>query len=314
MSEKKEFEIVQHTTMNYLEIFMVEMTARSPHGHDDLEIGILLDGKLTMFTELEQYDLEAGDIYIINRYQIHSFLNKGSENQILAFRMHTDFYRRIDQQLGFLRFVDGIIRNGELHDELYKTLFECAACYFSASAHNDIKCSSLLMDAIYQLLTSLPYTITSEKESTAAKNNSRRLNRITDYISEHYMEHISLKDIADLEHITTYHASHFITNMLGISFQEYLNNIRFEHAFQLIQKSDFSILDVCLETGFSNSRYLNQMFVKNLGCNVKEYRKMQKKPHLIGAALPTDNIQKRYSFEQAAFEFERFKTSFSPSL
>ena len=55
MSEKKEFEIVQHTTMNYLEIFMVEMTARSPHGHDDLEIGILLDGKLTMFTELEQF-------------------------------------------------------------------------------------------------------------------------------------------------------------------------------------------------------------------------------------------------------------------
>ena len=30
-----------------------------------------------------------------------------------------------------------------------------------------------------------------------------------------------------------------------------------------------------------------------------------KKPHLIGAALPTDNIQNRYSFEQAAFEFNR---------
>lgn len=307
MSDKKEFEIVRHTTMSYLEIFMVEMTARSPHGHDDLEIGILLEGALTLFTELEQHELHAGDIYIINRYQIHSFLNKSSNNLILAFQVHTDFYRRIDQQLGFLRFENGIIRSGELHDRLYQTLFECAAVYFSASAHNDIKCSSLLLDALYQLLTDSQYTITSEKENAAAKNNSRRLNRITDYISEHYTEHISLQDIADLEHITTYHASHFIKHMLGISFQEYLNNIRFEHAFRLIEKSDFSILDVCLETGFSNSRYLNQMFEKNLGCSVKEYRKMPKKPHLIGAALPTDNIQNRYSFEQAAFAFNRLR-------
>lgn len=305
MSDKKEFEIVRHTTMSYLEIFMVEMTARSPHGHDDLEIGILLEGSLTLFMELEQYELHAGDIYIINRYQIHSFLNKSSKNLILAFQIHTDFYRRIDQQLGFLRFENGIIRSGELHDRLYQTLFECAAVYFSSSIHNDIKCSSLLLDALYQLLMDSQYTITSEKENAAAKNNSRRLNRITDYISEHYTEHISLQDIADLEHITTYHASHFIKHMLGISFQEYLNNIRFEHAFRLIEKSDFSILDVCLETGFSNSRYLNQMFEKNLGCSVIEYRKMQKKPHLIGAALPTDNIQNRYSFEQAAFAFNR---------
>lgn len=301
MSERKEFEIVRHTTMNYLEIFMVEMTARGPHGHDDLEIGILLEGSMTLFTELEQYELKTGDIYIINRFQIHSFLNKDSKNLILAFQIHTDFYRKIDYQLGFVKFENSIIRSGALHDSLYQTLISCAALYFSEAAHSDIKCSSLLLDALYQLLAYTHYTITTEKESTTAKNNSRRLNRIADYISEHYMEHISLQDIANLEHITPYHASHFITRMLGISFQEYLNNIRFEHAFQLISKSDFPILDVCLETGFSSSRYLNQMFEKNLGCSVKEYKKSKKKPQLIGAALPTENTQKRYSFEQATF-------------
>ena len=127
MLKKEEFEIVQHTTMNYLEIFLVEMTARSPHGHGDLEIGILLDGSLTLFTEFKQHELHAGDIYIINRYQIHSFFNHGSQNQILAFQIHPDFYRRIDYQLGFLRFDNNIIRNGELHDALYQTLLSCAA-------------------------------------------------------------------------------------------------------------------------------------------------------------------------------------------
>ncbi|MCC8136778.1 MAG: hypothetical protein LIO76_01715 [Clostridiales bacterium] len=34
---KKELEIVQHTQMNFLEIFLIEMISRQPHGHEDLE-------------------------------------------------------------------------------------------------------------------------------------------------------------------------------------------------------------------------------------------------------------------------------------
>lgn len=298
---KKEFEIVLHTMMNYLEIFLVEMTARVPHGHDDLEIGILLEGNLTFYTEQEQHELRTGDIYIINRYQVHSFLNKGSRNRIPAFQVHTDFYRKINYELGFLHFESNIIRSGVLHDNLYETLLTCADYYFASSEFNELKCSSILFDVLYQILTNARYSITSEQASVTAKNNSLRLNRITEYILEHYTEYISLQEIADLEHITTYHASHFIKKMLGISFQEYVNQIRFEHALQLMQKSSLNILDICMEAGFSSSRYLNQMFEKHFGCTTKEYLKMKEKPHLTGTALPTDNIQKRYSFEQSAF-------------
>ncbi len=301
MSSKKEFEIVLHTTMNYLEIFLVEMTARAPHGHDDMEIGILLEGNLTFFTEHEQHELHAGDIYIINRYQVHSFLNKNSTNRILAFQIHTDFYRKINYQLGFLRFESNVISSGVLHDSLYNTLISCASYYFTATELNELKCSSILFDALYQILTNTRYTITSEKASVAAKNNSLRLDRITNYISEHYTECISLQDVADLENITACHASHFIKKMLGISFQQYLNQIRFEYALQLIKKSSLNILDICIETGFSSSRYLNHMFQQNFGCTAKEYIKMKEKPYLTGTTLPTDNVQNRYSFEQSGF-------------
>lgn len=69
MVKKEEFEIVQHTMMNYLEIFLVEMTARSPHGHGDLEIGILLDGSLTLFTEFKQHELHAGHYFCLCKYR-----------------------------------------------------------------------------------------------------------------------------------------------------------------------------------------------------------------------------------------------------
>ena len=55
--EKKEMEIVRHTTMNHLEVFIVEMTSRGPHGHDDFELGMILEGTMTLFLEQEQYHL-----------------------------------------------------------------------------------------------------------------------------------------------------------------------------------------------------------------------------------------------------------------
>lgn len=301
MENKKEFEIVRHTAMSNLEIFLVEMTARSPHGHDDLEIGLLLEGGLNLFTENEHYRLHKGDIYIINRYQVHSFQKTDRPNLILAFQIHTDFYRRTDCLLSSLRFNNPIIPAGLLHDTLGPMLLSCAHTYFTALPHNGLRCSGIMMEVLYQLLTSLPCTSASEKECTTAQNNSQRLNRITGYIAEHYMEHISLNDIASLENITTYHASHFMKKMLGISFQEYLGNIRFEHALRLITQTQLNILDICLETGISSSRYLNQMFQNAFGYTVKEYRRLPEKPCITSHALPAGNIQNRYSLEKSIF-------------
>ena len=49
------------------------MTSRCPHGHDDLEIGILLKGALCLFMDGKEYKLREGDIYIINRFRFILF-------------------------------------------------------------------------------------------------------------------------------------------------------------------------------------------------------------------------------------------------
>ncbi len=135
---------------------------------------------------------------------------------------------------------------------------------------------------------------------------------ITEYIAEHHQEQISLEEIAEMEQITKYHVSHFIRKMLGISFQEYLNNIRFDHALRLLSQTDLNLLDICMESGFSSSRYLNQMFEKNFGYGAKEYKKKIQNCRTRGLheqAIPVTNVQKRYSFESSAFLFQEKKLS-----
>lgn len=304
--QKKEVEIIKHTYMSQLEIFIVEVTSRGPHGHDDLEIGILLEGSLALYLEHESHTLREGDIYIINRHQVHSFARTDGPNRILAFQISTDLYRKINPSCSYLFFTNNIIRSGHLYNQLKGVLLSCAQMYFSDIPFSEMKCSSLVLEALFLLLNNSNYEITSKKDSTAARNNSLRLNRIMDYIATHYAEKLTLSEVAQTEGITEYHLSHFITKMLGVSFQEYVNQVRFEHALHLVNETDLGFLDICMETGFSSTRYLNKCFEKNFNCTAKQYLRMKTKPPQLKVALPTDNIQTRYSLEQSALLLHRF--------
>lgn len=299
MSERKEFEIVRHSAIGALEIFLVSLTARNPHGHGDWELGLVLEGGLTLFTETDRHELRAGDIYLVNRYQIHSFSGAWPGARLLVFQVQADFYRKFDCRLDSLRFPAGAVTDGVLRECLRELMLECAGHYFSTGSHRALACSARMLDILYLLSTGLPASVASEKDSAAAMASTLRLTRITDTIAERHTERLSLEDIARAEHITVCHASHFIKKMLGVSFREYLTHVRFEHALQLLNSSGLRILDVCIGAGFSSSRYLNQACEKELGCSVKEYVRARKKPAAVRPPLPAETAQYVYSWDES---------------
>ncbi len=308
MKQKKEVEIIDHSIMNHLKVFLVDMTSRAPHGHDDMEIGVILDGKMDLFIEDSHYSLVQNDIYIISRYQMHSFHCPGEKALILAFQIQDAFYTTINPGLHYFRTSCNVIRNGTgmLHQSLFSKLISCAGWYFSEEAFHDPKCASMILDILYSLFDHSCCSIITQKEADAMELHSVRLNHFTDYIGSHYMEQISLDTLAALEHISPCYVSHYFRENLGISFQEYLANIRFQRAYYLVRHTNLSITDICLESGFSSTRYLNQMFVKKLCMTVKEYRKSNDRPRLLTPDLPSDNKQTPYSFEQSAFLFDKY--------
>ncbi len=313
MTSKKEVEIIDHSKMEHLKIFLVEMSSRTPHGHNDLEIGVLLDGTMEMTADEEHYSLQKNDIYIISRYQIHSFQKTSPKALILAFQIHDSFYRKINAQLHFLHIDHNVLspEEGELHTRIMSELFSCAEWYFGSQPFHDLKCASSILEILYTLFSCSYCSIISPRAADIMKQNSVRLNHFTDYIGEHFAEPISLEDLAALENISSYYVSHYFKDNLGISFQEYLNNIRFRHAYSLVRHTDLKIMDICLESGFSSSRYLNQMFQQKLGMTVKEYRRAEVKPEFLSTstALPGANKQKAYDHEQSAFLFKKVTTT-----
>ncbi len=299
MTKQKEYEIVHHSAMNHLELFLVEMKSRNPHGHSDLEIGLILEGDVELILEQERINLHKNDIYVINRYQIHSFLNAGKRNLILAFQIHAEFYKNISPEVSRIQFENILTPGTPLHQSLHADLLSCARTYYAEDTRYELKCASLLFDGLYHLATAGGGVLISSKEYELARASTLRLNRITDYIAEHYTERITLDDIARLENISTFHASHFIKSTLGVSFQDYINHLRFEHALRLIRKTSLNILDICIESGFSSSRYLNQMFEKQFGMSASAYRKEGKWQPMLAPPLPTGDVQNRLPTETA---------------
>jgi len=296
MKEIKDFEIVSHSSLSFLEIFFVEMHSRGAHGHSDIEMGIVLKGEVTLFIDNEVYELKQGDIYYTNRYQIHALSTRTDFSMILVMQVSRKFYKNMDPTLEFLFMQENVIRNQAARMRLADKFFELADTYFGESELYALHSARLLIEITEMMADNVPHTVKSEQESQSARANSRRINRMTEYIEEHYAEKLTLDDIAALDHISPYHASHFFKEMAGMSFQDYLNQVRFEHAIQLIHSSDLKLIDICMETGFSSTRYLNQMFEKNYGCSAKDFIRDRKKYHRKPTALPTGDNQKRYSY------------------
>ena len=47
---------------------------------------------------------------------------------------------------------------------------------------------------------------------------------------------------------------------MGVTFTDYLNSLKIEHACQLLEHTNLSIIDVSLSTGFDDQSYFTKVF------------------------------------------------------
>lgn len=277
---KYEYEFIRHIEATSFKFFFISMMRRLYHWHSDIEILLVLDGSVMLETANNSYRLSKNDIFIINANEVHSFTKTEEPNTILAIQFDPKFCKGYFPQLQRIVFLDQSIsehNNNSCWTEMKKYLSLIVKDYYEKEKCCMLKIMSTLHLIVCCLLNYLNYEDTSEKELSSQQNNLNRLNRIILFVKENYMNKVSLKDIAEKENLDMYYLSHFIKKHLGISFQEYLQKVRLEKAIELLM-TDRKRLDICIECGFSDYRYLNKIFLKELGCMPVEYKKLNKKP------------------------------------
>ena len=292
MAGKNEFEVIHYDDTNY-KFTVVSADASPLHLHQEIEILLLLHGDCRVQMAEEELLLNKGDFCIINSMKSHRNVSATllSRFVLLELQIKPDFFTQYFSNMDTLEFPFMKINRESIGEVAYKNLLHqflrMAQVYFARKPLFQLYTSGMINIFFYHLLRTVPYTEVSKNEQQASYQKTQRLRSLLKYIDEHYGEPLYLTDLAEQEGLSMSRLSHAFKESLGISFQEYVSQIRCRNARQLLLDTDMKLLDVCMTCGFSDPKYFKQDFTKIYHITPKEYRKRYQasSQKLTGASL-----------------------------
>lgn len=93
------------------------------------------------------------------------------------------------------------------------------------------------------------------------------------YIQAHYNEEITLKKISSFYYLNSSYFSISFKTVTGRNFNEYLTDVRIEHAKKLLSNTSIKINQVARLVGYEDTSYFGKAFRRHTGVLPSEYRK-----------------------------------------
>lgn len=120
-----------------------------------------------------------------------------------------------------------------------------------------------------------PSYLREKKEEENAQEegaSSFIVNNAMEYMEKHYREHLTLSEVADQIYVSQWHLSKLLNKYMKKSFSEILNQIRVDHAKELLKDPSLRIGDIAEQVGFLDMAHFSRVFKKYEGISANEYR------------------------------------------
>ena len=166
-------------------------------------------------------------------------------------------------------------------DELYNYCAHHGATTH-ASLRLKIKTKLLEILSIYH-----QYGLITRKDApqNIKRTKQDKLKELLNYIDSHYAGPMSIKDASSRLGVTDQYFCRFFKRVTGMSFTEYLNDLRLRRAAKEIELSSRAISDIAYEHGFENAGYFFKSFKSKYGITPLKYRKrFRTDPEAVKAA------------------------------
>lgn len=112
-------------------------------------------------------------------------------------------------------------------------------------------------------------------------SDSRRVTKVQQYISMHYLEELRLSQLSDLAGMTPTAFSRFFKLHTGKSLSDYIIDMRLGLAARQLVDTSKSIAEISFYCGFNNLSNFNRIFKKRKNCSPKEFREVYHKKRII---------------------------------
>lgn len=268
-----EIEIIRYTGIRGIRLFFNTVYRRTPHQHRELEIILVVKNEMKIECERGTFTVGPGRMILFNPGEIHQ-LESPEGCTFLCLQIRPDIFPGCGtENLFFDAQVSYEMSDGEALRTFRDHIVRIAEAYFAREEGFELFCHSETGLLIYRLLGFLPYHILSAAERETRIIRNERMHRLFLFVEENYMHKVRLSDFAKEEGMSMSYLSHFVKDVIGMTFQEYVTEVRLDAACRMILESPKDrLIDICYASGFSDYRYFCAAFKKRLGTTPDLFR------------------------------------------
>lgn len=125
----------------------------------------------------------------------------------------------------------------------------------------------LLSIRIFQILCLLSMPASAIEQSFSTPVELART-----YMASHFSENLSIDDIANTAALSRYHFSRLFRKETGFAPYEYLMQLRFRHAKQLLSDTELSVEEIATQCGFCSATNLIRAFRQDTGMTPHQFK------------------------------------------
>lgn len=256
------------------------------HTHEYLELSYIVDGEFRQRILGKDIVFQKGDLCLLDKNCRHqdylhdqsaTILFLGIANamfddimcrhvateRIVSF-LHTALLKQKDFQQ-YLHFKPHANASVKMEETLLSLLKELI-CHDEASSYI---CGGLLLRIFHLLSTEYDFLLSKELRK---EMNWLLFEEITEFIRAH-LKNISIRMLAEQFHFQEDYFNRLLKSKTGLTYTEYLQNIRISKAEELLKHTDHTIEQIAEEIGYRNKGYFYKIFTERHQITPAQFRK-----------------------------------------
>ncbi|MCL1823104.1 MAG: AraC family transcriptional regulator [Oscillospiraceae bacterium] len=240
------------------------------HWHSAVEIIMPVKGGYDVSINEYPYHLEEFDIIVVPTGDIHEIRTPKAQGERIILQFDFSMLKAVKGLSGisFVFFKPWLITENE-SPELHKVL----KSLMLESADEWEKKKECYEACITAKLINMAVLMTREQQNNAENEFSEHLikrkahivnfNRCIEYINQHYKDDLPLEFVSGIAGFSKYHFTRWFKQFAGVSFYEYLTQVRIKVAESMLANSEIPITEIALESGFQSIATFNRVFKSN---------------------------------------------------
>lgn len=247
------------------------------HWHKEYELIRVLKGSFNITINGKTTKVKDGDIIFLNGGSLHSGTPNNCIYECVVFEITSLLLKNplCNAELNDLIVLEKKIQNfyTDKNSKTYQTLNNIFDIIKEKKRGFEFKIYGLLYCFLGMVEQDKLY-ISHEEIITPNKKILYKIEKILSFIENHYMEDITLYDMADTLNMNEKYFCRFFKRITQKTPIDYLNFYRIRCACEKIKSSPESLTDIAFDCGFNDASYFTKVFKKYNAMTPREYAKL----------------------------------------